>query len=224
MVTRSVRSAIVGQLLKMCGMKATEDISKSLKQHRVTKDNEDLEKLVGGIQSTMNPFEMETDDNLYSLSTGIKVSEDIKTDMLSIQEKGNDWHKEFLDGCLSDGARFEKAIPRCKVKNFASAAVTAKLKTKEQKVIELQGTRNSFGRLLYLSTQENLNLSVVFRYPLTPVPLSLAHVDGTMNKTDKAKLLHKVQQMIETTEGPSIMDVVIVDAMFFLHAMHNPPL
>jgi len=95
----------------------------------------------------------------------------------------------FLNGCIKDGARFEKPTTRRKVRDFASAPVKSKIHTnKDMKVVELQGTRDLFGRLLYLSTVENIDLEKVFKYPLTPVPLS--HMGGSMNKTNKSKLLH----------------------------------
>lgn len=108
MITRSVCSAKVGHLLKVSGMKAADDISKSLKPYRITKDNEDLQKLIDGIENTMNPFSIEPDENLYCIATGVKVADDIKVDLLSFIDKGRMWHDEFVNGCFDNDSRFEK--------------------------------------------------------------------------------------------------------------------
>ena len=79
------------------------------------------------------------------------------------------------------------------------------------------GTRDLFGRLLYLAATHNLDLQVVFRYPLTLVPLSLAHVDGTMTKTDKSALMTKLEKRI-CTEGPTTVDVCVFDVMFVIRS------
>ena len=173
------------------GLKSLEDISKDLKPYRIQKDNADLTKLQECIKSRMDPFELQPDTNLYCLTTGKNVSDDIKCDLLQCVEKGTEWCTEFTSGCFSDPGRFEKPIPRRKIKNFTSAAVKTMVK-KDLKLIELQGSRDLFRRLLYLSTKHNIELDKVLSYPLTAVPLSLAHVDGSINKTDKAKLLHKI--------------------------------
>ena len=54
-----------------------------------------------------------------------------------------------------------------------------KVKVKESKIKELQGTRDLFDRLLYLAVIEDLDLYLVFTYPLTHVPLSLLNVNDT---------------------------------------------
>ncbi|KAK2140160.1 hypothetical protein LSH36_1459g00001 [Paralvinella palmiformis] len=59
-------------------------------------------------------------------------------------------------------------------KLFASAAV--KNTTKVQKLVELHGIRNLFGRLLYISTLERIDIEKVFKYLLTPMPLELSHI------------------------------------------------
>ena len=46
-------------------MDTAEDTTKELKPYRVQKDNNDLQKLVHAIKTRMNPFSLESDDNLY---------------------------------------------------------------------------------------------------------------------------------------------------------------
>ena len=55
-----------------------------------------------------------------------------------------------------------------------------------------------------------------------PVLLSLAHVDGTINETNKAKLMHKLEEFNKGTP-PKSVDVTLVDAMFMLHILQNIP-
>jgi hypothetical protein len=223
MVTRSVRSSIVGSLLNLAGIASSEDITKDLKPHRIQKDHDDLLRLANGIQSTMNPFTQDVDANLYCLTSGQKLSDPIKDELLCYIAKGEAWANEFREACFVDPSRYEKPIPRRKVKNFASAAVKTKVQTK-QKVQEVTGTRDLFGRLLLISTMAKIDLKKVFEFPLTPVPLSLSHTDGSLNTTDKSKLMHKLESMQTDHAVPERADVIIVDATFLLHTQQNVPL
>ena len=122
--------------------------------HRVQKDNADIKKVIDGIKKTMNPFVTsaeEPDVNLYCLTTGKQTSEGVRDDLLGCVQKGEAWCAEFKDGSFEDGLRFQKPIiSHRKVKNFASDAVKTKLTCKDQKLLELKGTRDLFGRLLYV--------------------------------------------------------------------------
>ena len=40
--------------------------------------------------------------------------------------------------------------------------------------------RDLFGRLLGISLNEKIDIKKVLTFPLTPVPLSLCHIDGTI--------------------------------------------
>ena len=61
-----------------------------------------------------------------------------------------------------------------------------------------------------------------FCCPLVSVPLSLAHVDGVMNKTDKSKLMHMLEAFVSSTP-PDTIDVTFVYAMYLLHILNNLP-
>ncbi len=56
-----------------------------------------------------------------------------------------------------------------------------------------------------------------------PSPLSLAHIDGSMNKTDKAKLMHNLEAFGEAGTVPKLVDVTLVDAGCLLHTLQNVP-
>ena len=58
---------------------------------------------------------------------------------------------------------------------------------------------------------------MVLAYPLTPVPLTQAHIDGTKITTDKPKLFGKLEKRI-TTDAPKNVDVCIVDGMFLVQS------
>ena len=80
--------------------------------------------------------------------------------------------------------------------SFSADAVKVKLHGKDMKIKELQGTRDL---LLFIAVTIKMDLSVVFSCPLTPVPMSFAHVDGTFNKTDKSKLLKKLEAQVNSS-------------------------
>ena len=50
-----------------------------------------------------------------------------------------------------------------------------------------------FGQLLMLSTENSLDFQKVMEYPLGPVPWALATPDGFLIKTNKAVMMHKLE-------------------------------
>ena len=113
--------------------------------------------------------------------------------------------QQFRDKCFDNPIRLEKPIKKCKVKNFAADAVKVKVTEKNRKIKELQGKCDIIVRLLYLAVIEELDIHVVFTYLLTPVALSLAHVNGTLHNTDKTKLMHKLEEKV-TSGNPLTND------------------
>lgn len=93
-----------------------------------------------------------------------------------------------------------------------------------QKVYEIKLQRDLFGRLLALSLDTNLNLEKVPCFPITPVPLSLCHMDDSINKTTKSKLIQELEKKVEEMEQPPYqLDCLIVDGFFFLNTFKQMP-
>ena len=82
--------------------------------------------------------------------------------------------------------------------------------------------RDLFGSVLFLSIQRKVDMEEVFCYPLTSVPLSLCYTDGTILKSPKAKLLTELESRVKS-EAPTKIDAAVVDGMFFLHLLVDPP-
>ena len=96
---------------------------------------------------------------------------------------------------------------------FASVAVKSKVRVKDENIVELK-----MGRLVYLPCTRSIELKLVFKFPITPNPLSLASIYGTLKKTPKCKLSKHLKQLIKHRE-PTTIDVVIYDAMFIVQSL-----
>lgn len=107
--------------------------------------------------------------------------------------------------------------------SFASLKKKKKKKIVE-KVHEVTLQRDLFGRLLALSLDTSIDLEKVLCFPITPMPLSLCHIDGSLNKTDKSVLIHELEKQVEDMEQPPPqVDLVIIDGFFFLNTFKEMP-
>ena len=145
----------------------------------------------------LNPFDSALDrNNLYHLSSGISVPDDIADKILSVIENGKAAFNEFEATRLQSTGNvpLHETIKRQKYASFSvtSNKVTV-TKCGKQKTIE--SNRDVLGRLLATSTKHSLPIDFekAFAYQLTAVPLSLAHPDGSRRTTNKSQLIDIVK-------------------------------
>ncbi|KAG5892350.1 hypothetical protein JTB14_011216 [Gonioctena quinquepunctata] len=62
----------------------------------------------------------------------------------------------------------------------------------------------------------------ILSYPITPVPLAICHLDGTIYKTDKSALAKCLEAKIDHNP-PGYSDIYLIDGFFILHAMKEIP-
>ncbi|KAG5867138.1 hypothetical protein JTB14_011345 [Gonioctena quinquepunctata] len=108
--------------------------------------------------------------------------------------------------------KFRQVSPAIKKKYGADFCKPQEEEKIDGKVHEVTLQRDLFGRLLALSFDTSLDLEKVLCFPITPMLLSLCHIDGSLNKTAKSVLIQQVEDM---EQPPSQIDLVIVDGLFF---------
>ena len=65
----------------------------------------------------------------------------------------------------------------------------------------MDADRGFFSRLIVVVQSRSLNLKYDLQHELSAIHLSLPHLDGTLRKTQKSKLLHILESKVSTMEG-----------------------
>lgn len=134
--------------------------------------------------------------------------------------------EQFINECAVNSDRFEKPIKKLQILNFAAAPKKRKVFL-NNKVVELRMQRNIFGRMLGISLSHKVDIEKVLTYPLTPVPTSMCHTDGSICKTDKAQLTKLIEKKAaicdKVIQQPSYFDIAVLDGFFMLHLMKEIP-
>ena len=152
----------------------------------------------------MNPFKMSSNSGLHNIATGKSTSEKTEDFLLNIDAIGENERDKFIKECKKE-TRFEERIKRQCIHSFATEAGKKKVKSKGGDVMMACLVRDLFGTLLNLSMDRKIDMEEVLNYPLTPVPLSLCHVDGSMMTTAKSKMLHHLDSEVVTIDPLLLM-------------------
>lgn len=221
-LSHSIRTSLISHMLDILNINKTEDTSNACRSHVVKKDNLALKSVINEVENNINPFNSEIDkDNLFNISTGKSATEKVKHYLLNIGSIGDDRRNNFIQECSLDSQRFEATIKRQEIFTFASEN-KAKLKKENGKVIEVRFERNLVSRILALSLQNKIDLATILSFPLTPFPLSLCHIDGSINKTDKSSLFKALEKAVTSTL-PSHINCTLIDGFYLLHLLGETP-
>ena len=99
--TSSMRTKFYQATLQMAGM--GRDINNPINKHKETglsemkKSEKYISQVVDAIDGYGSPFEMEDQVQLYCLSSGCPVTEEVKNDVLRADKEGPKMKKDFID-------------------------------------------------------------------------------------------------------------------------------
>ena len=184
---------------------------------RIRKDERDVQSVVGLLEHEwVQPFS--SADDLVSISTGRTVPADVKRDLLDAKEKGQEAYLEFVNKRLAQGVAFFDPLQKLKLKTFASLQAKKKASAAD-KVTMLKADHHLFGRMLLIAQSRKLEIEQVLQHPLGPIPWALANNDGTLKKTDKAKLARHIDKDISPANDVALPSASIIDGMALVHKM-----
>ena len=172
-------------------------------QSRVQRDEEDVKKLVSTLESVMvDSFEQGGDRGdkiaLSNLATGVVMPRDESSLLLQAEKLGEKEMNALIKKKINSNAvGFWEALPKMKIKTFASLAKKVQVKQSDEKLVKINAERSLFGRLLIASNTRNIDLRDVLTYELSPVPCALAHTDGTLRKSNNSILLTVLEDSVQ---------------------------
>ena len=137
---------------------------------------------------------------MLNLSSGIPVNDDLAEDILKIKIRGIDSYNEFVEKRIkSQAIKVHDPIKRQKCALFTDNERKVTLKHKGNETT-IEVNRDVLTKLLALSAKHNkvIDFEAALTYPLSPVPLSLSHPDGTRRKTMKSSLMSVINSYYDT--------------------------
>lgn len=209
-----IKTTLLSHVFQHCNLSRKEDVSKETYPSRIRKDTKQLNDLLSYIKKCRNPF-IGNDEELINIGTGKAASKEVSSFLLNITTIGNNEYEKFVLSVIEDPLAFEKPIKKQLINNFASMGEKVK-RVRNNQVEVLKMERNYLSTLLVTALEKKIDMELVLQYPLSPIPLVFAHLDGSMNKTVKSVLYDILDGRVKSTPPRSI-DVLIIDGLFFLH-------
>ena len=209
-----IKTTLLSHVFQHCNLSRKEDVSKENYPSRIRKDTKQLNDLLSYIKKCRNPFSG-SDDELINIATGKAASKEVASFLLNITNIGNNEYEKFVLSVINDPSAFEKPIKKQVINNFASMGEKVR-RVRNNQVEVLKMERNYLSTLLVTALEKKMDMELVLRFPLSPIPLVFAHPDGSMNKTVKSVLYDILDGRVKSTP-PRRIDVLIIDGLFFLH-------
>ena len=209
------RSTYLRQIRYMTSLCSSRLNHADLQPTRILKDEVDVQSLIDLLQNSwINPFRQDQ-DALVNIATGTQAPDDVTNDLLNAKKTGEQAYKEFkrdrLEKDYPDAVNFHAKLKKQGLKTFANIC-TNKVRFKGKDVI-IKANRNLFARMIVIAQSRELDMHDVFAHPLGPLPWALANEDGSLRKTDKARLLNHIGKNVRPAEVLPNLSACIIDGM-----------
>lgn len=230
-LTRHKRASFIEATFQEADMVVnSSDVHKSNRPSALKRSEDDVASVVSAVKRFLNPFQIEGDNQqqLYCLSSGQPATSAVAADLLRYVDVGKDAAELFVNSRLiTKAVQFHQPIRKQNLLTFKAMATKCKLTTTKQKSVQVRAERNLLGRLLLLSQSNDVSLEKLFAYQLGPIPWSIATTDGSLVKTDKAQLMHCLEETAQTVadgENKAPVDrMYIVDGNAHIQSMTHLP-
>ena len=151
------------------------------------------------------------------------TTQEVAERIVKLDEIGSTQYEEFIEERLNEKKKaFHAPIQKTKLKTFTVLKKTETIRTMSNKEIKITAQRNVYAQLLMLAQENDIDLQKLFAFPLGPVPWPLATGDGMLAKTDKAVMLHKLEENVSFQSVQILKeDINILDENVLLHCLNS---
>lgn len=198
---------------------------------KMKQDEEHVQGMVLHINENMtNPFDVDSHPGgvLINIATGLHATKEVQKSLLTAVTTGKIKMEAFLKKSLStDGDNsFYSPISRSGLVTFTDMTRKTKVSTKGVKINVTISPEMVFRRALTMSRNRNdVSMDTVLSHPITPIPISLFHEDGTLRKCQKSELVKMIEEQVKAENdipaGQSSSTVYIRDAMAEVQMMQG---
>lgn len=198
----------------------TKDSSAS----RIKRDEHDVKKVMETVKSWVDPFELgETSAPLSNIASGVEATEKIENDLLTAKETGRREFEAFVHKRLqSSEVAFHAPLQKCALKSFGDLLMKKQSKSASSDTI-IKADRGLFAKMVVTAKSREMDMEEVLKYPLGPLPWSLATPDGAPAKPAKASLLHLLESEVEPAEYVPASGALVLDGMAIIHSISSVP-
>lgn len=222
-LTYNERATISEDTKAMFGLKKEEENDhKDSSSSRVKRDEDDISKL----KSTFMKYDVfRSTKDLVAITTGDIATDEVKEDLLHAKDKGSRLVSTFIQERLGENAdkNFHDTIKLQKLKTFESLYAVP-VQVEKSKILSLKADRDFFRRVIVaLESGRSVDVDHLLQQELSPVPLSLATINGKLRPTNKADLASILTKGSSYNQLPvsSTETCTIIDGMAAVQAMGN---
>ena len=121
---------------------------------------------------------------------------------------------KFISDRLQPGktVSFFEPIKRSNTMRFDTIKKKRTCKFKK-KIMSIESSKDLFPKISLIAQSRNIKIRDLFAFPLGAVPFVFAEIDGTLKKTPKSALLHKLQADIPPVEDVPLNSAMIIVGM-----------
>ena len=196
-----------------------------VRQSQILKGEKSVNHAKDAVNSFLNPFNIDDSNTMYCISSGSPVPEDITQNILNAETLGGRAKETFIKDRLEKKDNFYEPVKRMNLMTMGSMSKSVLIKTGKNRMVEYKQQGNIAFQLLVKSQADDIRLELahVMKYPLTPVPYSIATADGFFAKTDKSKGFHYLTKHIDSDELPPANTTLVQDGNALFHCMKQIP-
>ena len=197
---------------------------KDLGKARMQRDEEDVLKLV----SLFRRYDVFRETgNLVVVTTGDVASEENKQDLLKAEEIGKTIVKEFVQArIIKKEIKFHDSLKQKKLKTFETL-YSVPVSLDKSKTVAVKADRDLLRRVVVaLESGRDVDVDTLLQKELSPVPLSIATLDGCLrHSSGKSDLGNILQQNVHQTQPPvsQYETCTIIDGMAAVQSLGNSP-